>query len=198
MHKYSQSGQDEWVLSIIKHKGYFVGMGEFDGIQYSNTLRLEENGWDGLCIEANPNNFEQLVKNRKCNTINVAVATYRGKLRMTDDKSSSQRTQDENFLNVRCEIIQNIFRENNVPKYIDYISSDLERMDAEIWESFPFYEYSFGLATVEHCLYEGNNNFKERIMKVMLYNGYVLAKENVSHDGNFYEDWYASPKLKLL
>jgi hypothetical protein len=194
MHDYSQSGQDDWVLSIIKHKGYFVDMGAYDGVKYSNTLRLEEAGWEGLCIEPNPENFELLWGNRKCRKANIAVTGHRGWIHLSNDGSSSQISV-AGELYLPSDTIKNILDYWKAPKYIDYISSDLERMDAEVWESFPFNEYSFGLATVEHCLYEGNNNFKERIMKVMLDNGYVLAKENVESDGNAYEDWYCSREL---
>lgn len=194
MYDYSQSGQDEWVLSIIKGKGFFVDIGAYDGRQYSNTLRLEESGWNGLCIEANPANFAQLVKNRKCDMVNVAVSTHYGKLRMSDDGSSSQKSSN-GIMSIKCDEIGSILIDNKVPRYIDYISSDIERMDADMWETFPFIRYSFGLATVEHCLYEGSDDFKKRIMKVILENGYVLAKENIEHEGNKYEDWYINPKL---
>lgn len=194
MHDYSQVGQDEWVLSIIKHKGFFVDIGAFDGRLFSNTLRLEENGWDGVCIEPNPANFELLSKNRKCIIRNLAVATYVGLIKMTDEKSSSQRSENGNIV-VGCETLRDIFAEDNVPKHIDYISCDAERMDAEIWESFPFDKYSFGLATVEHCLYEGSDEFKKRIMKVMRENDYVLARENVESENNAFEDWFINPKL---
>lgn len=195
MNKYSQIGQDDWVLSIIKDAGYYVDMGAYDGVLYSNTLKLEENGWKGLCIEANPNNFQKLMQNRKSINVRKAIANHVGVLKMDDEGSSSQRNEHGRFL-IPCNTIKNIFAQNNVPRYIDYISSDIERMDAEIWEHFPFDEYSFGLATVEHCLYEGNNNFKERIKNVMLKNGYEIAVENVAHDGNQFEDWYINPTLK--
>lgn len=195
MHDYSQTGQDEWVLSIIKHRGYFLDMGAYDGVKFSNTYRLEQLGWTGLCVEANPNNFEILKQNRKCSVANLAVAANCGFLKISDEGSSSQRSDDGKFL-VRCDTIHAILKQFSTPPYIDYISSDLERMDAEVWETFPFDEYSFGLATVEHCLYEGNNNFKERIMKVMLDNGYVIARENVEDSGNKFEDWYMNQNLK--
>lgn len=194
MNKYSQVGQDDWVLSVIGNKGYFVDWGAYDGVHYSNTLKLEEAGWDGLCIEANPKNFELLKQNRKCKLLNQAIATYRGDLRMSDDESSSQKSTTGNIW-VKCDLIKNIFRFNKVPKYIDYISSDIERMDAEIWHNFPFSEYSFGVATIEHCLYEGSDSFKKIIMEVMLKNGYIVAKENVEHEGNKFEDLYINQKL---
>lgn len=201
MHDYSQSEQDKWVLSIIKHKGYFVDLGAYDGRSFSNTLRLEEAGWKGLCVEPNPKNFELLKQNRKCKLVNMAVSLHTGELGMSDEGSSSYANLYDihSRLNgqvlVSCDLIKNILKDNKVPKYIDYISSDLERSDASIWETFPFDEYSFGLATVEHVLYEGSDRYKNRIMKVMLENGYVLARENVECDGNAFEDWYASPKL---
>ena len=46
---YSQAGQDLWVLDKIK-KGYFLEIGAYDGIKFSNSLLLEENGWEGLLI----------------------------------------------------------------------------------------------------------------------------------------------------
>jgi FkbM family methyltransferase len=199
MNKYSQSNQDNWVLSIIKHKGYFVDMGAYDFELYSNTLKLAENGWHGILIEPNPKAFQKSIGSaffHKITAVNCAIATYNGVLKMSDEDSSTQRN-DNGVLEIPCYTIETIFKEYKVPNYIDYISSDLERMDADVWESFPFDEYSFGLATVEHCLYEGNNNFKERIMKVMLDNGYVLAKENVEHDGSKYEDWYSNKDICL-
>ena len=53
---YSQARQDIVVreLSGNKKGGTFVELGGYDGITYSNTLRLEEeHGWSGLLIEAN-------------------------------------------------------------------------------------------------------------------------------------------------
>ena len=195
MNKYSQSGQDEWVLSIIKHKGYFLDMGAYDGVHYSNTLLLEENGWYGLCVEPNPNNFKLLMKNRHCLLSNTAITPNESDIFLMSDEGSSSQRSIEGEIVVSCATIRTILKERFAPKYIDYISSDLERMDAEVWETFPFDEYSFGLATVEHCLYEGGNDFKERIMKVMLRNGYLIAQENVEHDGNKFEDWFINPKL---
>lgn len=52
---YSQASQDRTVLELSggKSGGVFVEIGGFDGITYSNTLRLEEeHGWSGLLIEA--------------------------------------------------------------------------------------------------------------------------------------------------
>lgn len=64
---YSQLGQDEIVLQLTKeiysrgtkqfrnapHTPFFVDLAANDALLLSNTLRLEQNGWSGLCIGIN-------------------------------------------------------------------------------------------------------------------------------------------------
>ena len=61
---YSNDGQDQWVLSAAKSDTpkVFLDIGARDGSFFSNTQRLEENGWTGTCVEPFPSNFES----RKC------------------------------------------------------------------------------------------------------------------------------------
>jgi FkbM family methyltransferase len=64
---YSQYQQDEFIDSHFQYKrdGVFVDIGAHDGINISNSYFLETNrGWTGLCVEANPDVHESLVKNR--------------------------------------------------------------------------------------------------------------------------------------
>ncbi len=84
MNFYSQSGQDKGALSVTRHKSepkFFVDIGAYDGINTSNTLALEECGWTGICVEANPEIFATLANNRP-NAINLqfAVASFDGHL----------------------------------------------------------------------------------------------------------------------
>jgi FkbM family methyltransferase len=56
---------------------FFVDIGAFNGITWSNTLSLEENyNWSGICIEANPLVFQSLFKIRKCKNINAAICEF--------------------------------------------------------------------------------------------------------------------------
>ena len=54
--RYSQLGQDEWVLSLYGNQGYFVDVGFYDGVVISNTYLLELAGWKGLGIDPFPKN----------------------------------------------------------------------------------------------------------------------------------------------
>lgn len=53
--------------------GSAVELGACDGVYLSNTLELEQQGWEVLCIEPNPQYYAELQKNRKL-SLNYAVA----------------------------------------------------------------------------------------------------------------------------
>ena len=47
---YSQLDQDLWILSKFDtdYKGFYIEIGANDGVALSNSLLLEENGWEGV------------------------------------------------------------------------------------------------------------------------------------------------------
>lgn len=63
-HSHPATRQDEWVLSKSRGPGNYCEIGAFDGVTHSNTLALEEQGWTGLLIEPNPEQFAECVANR--------------------------------------------------------------------------------------------------------------------------------------
>jgi len=58
---YSQYGEDFLLWSVFGDRptGFFVDVGAFDGVMFSNTLSFEQAGWRGVCVEAHPTYFEQ-------------------------------------------------------------------------------------------------------------------------------------------
>lgn len=56
---YSQNGEDLllWSLFGSQQTGFFVDVGAFDGVHYSNSLSFEEQGWSGICVEPHPDYF---------------------------------------------------------------------------------------------------------------------------------------------
>ena len=69
--------QSEYILEKEKH-GFFVDVGAYDGITGSNTLLLEQNGWDGICVEPNKEPFKRLDLNRRCSKHNAAISDFNG------------------------------------------------------------------------------------------------------------------------
>lgn len=189
---YSQAGQDQWVLEMTKNKksGYFVDLGAYDGVNYSNTFYLEKNlGWNGICVEADPLNYKELTRNRNCVCENVAVNDYTGFVNFSSSDMGGKIVNNSDIV-ITCDLLENILIRNQSPEFIDYLSIDIEGNEIKVLEKFPFNRWKFGLITVEHNLYcEGDYN-KIRIMEILTNNGYRVERENVSHEGYPFEDWY--------
>ena len=111
---YGQYGQDSIIKQFfdIKNikKGYFVDVGASEGTRINNSILLENNGWRGICIEAHPDYYSLLKKNRpnaKCvfaavgDRDNVEVVinlNYRGSLTSLDfDNQSHFQTHYTEF-----------------------------------------------------------------------------------------------------
>ena len=82
---YSQNREEEIILSLFsveKSVGHFLDIGAYDGKTFSNTLRLAELGWSGVCVEPSPTVFPALLKlhapNPNIALVNCAVASTTG------------------------------------------------------------------------------------------------------------------------
>lgn len=64
--QYSADFQDVLISYLHGTKGTFIEVGASDGIRKSNCYFLENLGWNGLAVEANPIYFDNLATNRKC------------------------------------------------------------------------------------------------------------------------------------
>ena len=63
----SLSKQDEFVSSLLPppYKGFYIDIGSNHAIKANNSYALELLGWDGLCVEINPE-YIGTYKDRKC------------------------------------------------------------------------------------------------------------------------------------
>ena len=199
---YSQSNQDKWVVEFLKFKknGYFIELGAYDGIQTSNTYYMEKNlGWEGLCVEANPRVYESLIKNLTSKNINVALNDYVGECFFTNDKITTTG------IRVSCNTLDNILKENNCPKDIDYLSIDIEGYEYIVLKDFNFKEWNIGLMTVEHNLYCDGNDRKNKLYELLINNGFTRVVEdapcldkNPLYYNKPYEDWYINSNLLMV
>lgn len=193
----SQALQDKWVIEMLNEKknGYFLDIGAYDGLDISNTYILEKDfNWNGLCIDADPINYEKLIKNRNVKSINCAVSNKSGFVNFFSNGAGGH-ISDSGNKNIEAKTLRELLKENNCPKTIDYISLDIEGYEYNALEEFPFDEYDFILMTVEHNLYLGDSTNKEKIKNILSKNGYIVFKENVINIGNDpFEDWYINPK----
>lgn len=201
METYSQAGQDLWVLNLLKNKknGFFLDIGAYDGVKYSNSYLLEKNfNWNGLMVEAHPNNYDSLRKNRKSIIAPYAISDINGDILFENNYGTGSKITSDNGFKVECITFKKLFQIYDVPKIIDYMSLDIEGYEYKSLTEFPFDEYKCKTITVEHNLYLGDDENKKKINEILIKNGYTLLNENVTHDELPFEDWYINTNILNL
>ena len=195
---YSQIGQDIWVLNTAKNK-YFVDIGAAEGLSHSNSLKLEMEGWEGICVEPILSAYEQLCKYRKCIKINKAIwrenATVEFLINTTETGMAASgipgyfdniHKRSGLYQFIEAITLNQLLKENNAPKDMGYLSIDTEGTEYEILKAFDF-SYTFDCMTIEHNF---DNQKKRNINKLLTSNGYKLHKE-VEQD-----DFYVHERIK--
>lgn len=186
----SQMGADDWVLSNHK-KGFFVDAGCFDGEDLSNTYKLEKHGWNGICIDAHPKNFDKRPKSTVVQAIidgtpNREVEFVVSKYPEISGVSGHlSRTNWENWIDHvekrKTTTLQAILDENKAPNFIEYLNLDVEGAELSVLKAFPHDKYKFGCISVEHNYDEPKRTL---IRNFLNRNGYKLYKQ-VNAD-----DWF--------
>lgn len=177
MKTYSDTLQDAFVLELFGQNKFYLDIGCSNCIEKSNSLLLEENGWDGIMIDSNPHSINHCKATRKSQKIFLADATDGAKMK-------------ENLTSVNC------------PKIIDYFSLDVDFVSLECLRKFPLDDYRFKFMTFEHDIYAGRQETIDRknITPVFLKEkGYTRLIDNIliSPQGA-YEDWYISDEYQDL
>ena len=96
---YSQNSEEKAITNYFKGRtGNLLDCGAFDGKQFSNSLRLFELGWSGVCIEPSPSPFAAMYElhknNPKVQLANVAVTPVSGTIDFFDTNGDAVSTTD--------------------------------------------------------------------------------------------------------
>lgn len=192
----SQFQQDRFLDRHIfqkKKNGFFVDVGAYDGVTYSNTFFFEKfRGWRGICLEPNPAIFPVLARNRSSVNIN-SCAGQRNEMvdffmisGYSDMLSGIVKNYDEKHLNrieteisvhgglkkiikVQCMNLNELLLNQAVQK-IDYLSLDTEGNEMEIIESLDLNRIWIKAISVE------NNYHNHSIQEYLVRYGYDLIK----------------------
>ena len=174
---FAQVGQDEIIMDLIGPGGYFLDLAANDAFDLSNTYGLEQNGWTGLCVEANPDYWFRLA-HRKCKVVGalvggtvekVKVKFYHGKLGPLGGIVGFDLKNEPDAVDRYTAPFEDILLRNNVPSVIDYFSLDVEGAEYLVMKGFPFEKYRFKVMTVERPGPELQELFRSK--------GYVFLKE---------------------
>ena len=197
---YGQYSQDQFVNEKYFNGmkgGTFVEIGAFDGVTYSNAFFFEnELGWGGICVEPNPDMFEKLKQNRKCQCIQGCVSDKPGEakyLYMSEvaalggliDKYDPRHVERLNRelreaggyskeIRVQCYTFNDLMESNGIT-HVNFLSIDTEGGEYDILESIDFSKCLIDVIAVE-------DNYKDpRFVQLLDSKGFSLV-ENKSCD----------------
>jgi FkbM family methyltransferase len=171
----SQIGQDKWVLETVfpdVKDGFFVDVGSADGTLLSNTKALERKGWRGICIDPFPTNME----GRTCQMLKEVVFSEAGK-RVRFQASGEiggitdtlgvwkERALNAPTVEFTTLTLGDILERTNAPRFIHFVSLDIEGAELEALKGFPFDRYKLGALAVEHNDEEPKRSEIARLMK---------------------------------
>jgi len=173
MEYYSQFGQDKYLdMKIFKEKqnGFFLDIGAYDGVLFSNTCFFEKNrGWSGICVEPDPETFEKLKSSRRCDLENIAISSKTGELEFIKAKGNevlsvlSEYCSEEHINRIRNEsgsddeIKKIVVRSLNINEFlearniekIDYLSIDVEGGEYDILKEIDFKKVEIQIISTE-------------------------------------------------
>jgi FkbM family methyltransferase len=177
-----------------KKTGFFLDIGAYDGVTYSNSYVFERLGWRGACVEPLPGVFERLRRNRRCDCYQAALAGSRD-----PDALFIHAVGVDTLSGLESEMAGGhgdwIAREGGRPERIrvktmtfpdlmanypelrtvDFLSLDVEGAEMAVLKTIDFDKYAFGLITVE-CAGERDGE-AELLRGFMAEKGYDLLAD---------------------
>lgn len=154
------------------YRGAAIEVGAVDGIFYSNTYALELEGWLCLAIEANPENYEALKKNRK-HAMTCACGSWTGEAELTiydirqpDHTAVTSISPDPKLVAqygatvvrrvpVKLKTLDDCIKEFGMFQKIDVVSIDTEGTELHVLKGFDIGSWNPSLIVTEDN--HGNN-----------------------------------------
>ena len=159
---YTTDGQDMWVTRVVfpdVEDGYYVDVGSADGVSQSNTKILDDNGWEGICIDPFPTGMEtrtakvftEVVDSEGGREIEFRGSGFIGGIDEYIDHTKDWNEQKAASVTVlTTTTLDDILERADAPQYIHYMSLDIEGAELEALKGLSFSKYKVGSLTIEH------------------------------------------------
>lgn len=183
--KYSaEIGQDKWVLEKVfpdVANGYFVDVGSGHGTIGSNSRTLEERGWRGVCIDPFPVHmegrtcemFREVVFSKAGMVIAFHTAGGLGGVADTLAKWNDRAPRAPKVYLTTVTLAEILARAAS-PRFIHFVSLDIEGAELEALRAFPFDRYRVAAWTIEHNREEPK---RSQVVALLAQHGYRRVHE---------------------
>lgn len=174
---YSQDGEDlvldAYYSDLPQYKGFYIDIGAFHPLRFSNTQLFYEKGWRGINIDATPGSMSKFNKIRPEDiNLEYGISDLEGELTYylfnepALNNSDAERTDYLNTLGykvvkeIKIKMLPiNQILEKYLPqeKTIDFIDVDIEGLDFKVVKSLDFEKYAPKYFLVEELNYIDND-----------------------------------------
>ena len=142
-----------------KQNGFFIDLAANHWLTFSNTIGLERYyNWTGICIEANPNYYKDLLEQRKCHLVGAPVYSISGEKITFKLKNAlggivgsefDNKELNKDDIELRTVTLLRTLDFFKAPKVIDYFSLDVEGAEWHVLKNFDFGRYTFLILAIE-------------------------------------------------
>ena len=179
--------------------GYYVEFGATNGSTISNTLLLEQLGWQGILAEPARHWHEALHANRKAYISTECLWRESGlelefhetreaevsRLDVVQSLNVDRPSVRESY-RVRTISLEDLLLQAGAPRTIDFLSIDTEGSELAILTPFPFADWQIRFIAVEH----NDRPDREAMVQLLTGHGYRRILTEVS----YVDDWYVHPE----
>ena len=182
---YSQSKEDLFISNFFKNKkrGFYLDIGAYHPIKFSNTQLLYNMGWNGMNIDLNQVSIDcfKIIRKRDIN-IKAAIS----------NKIQKKKIYSNFFFHPTNSLIENHFKKHNeyfskknisyvitkrvanlISRRIDFLNIDVEGLDLKVIKDLNLKKLRPGLICVEML----NNNEKKEYVNYLKKFSYKLIKK---------------------
>ena len=193
---YSFNAVDLIIDYIFKDKkiGFYLDIGCQHPVSNNNTYLLFKRGWNGINVDLDIKNIEIFNLSRpKDINLNLAISSSLSEQKLyfyhdispintlSKDVSSFQNAQVKEIKNIKTITLNNLLKNLDFNKHIDYMNIDVEGHELDIFKGFDLHLYKPSVISVEFLdlkmkQLEFKNNDLSRIINSDIYN--LLTNNN--------------------